>query len=357
MGQPAARIGDSTVHGGAVMAGLPTVLIGGMPAARMGDMHVCPMVTPAPAPVPHVGGPIMKGSTGVLIGGMPAARMGDMAVCTGPPDSIIMGCMTVLIGETMAGGGGGGGAGAGSGMGNAAKGALMSASIAGNTQVSEPENHTLDVSFVDKAGLPVGGLAYTMKWPDGTTSGGVLGGKIKRTGIPEGSYEITLRTITAAQWSKEEADVGDAVKLMVETVGFEKGEKVRFDIYIKDANYTDHLLESIESEINGNKAEVSWKLVVDEKYLKLCGEKKRYSQPFFFFRVTAAELSEMSSMLLYKDTIKVKVVNDEGKPVKNKKYKVHLPSGEVREGTLDSSGNANISGNVSPGQAKVIVSS
>lgn len=98
MSKPAARIGDSTAHGGVIVVGCPTVLIGGMPAARLGDMHVCPMVTPAVVPIPHVGGPITLGSATVLIGGMPAARMGDMATCVGPPDTIILGCMTVLIG-------------------------------------------------------------------------------------------------------------------------------------------------------------------------------------------------------------------------------------------------------------------
>ena len=65
-------------------------------AARVGDMHVCPMVT---GTVPHVGGPVMPpGEATVLIGGMPAARVGDMCTCTGPPDSIVMGSTTVLIG-------------------------------------------------------------------------------------------------------------------------------------------------------------------------------------------------------------------------------------------------------------------
>ena len=69
------------------------------PAARMGDMHTCPMVTPGTPPIPHVGGPITgPGCPTVLIGGKPAAVMGDMAVCTGPPDSIIIGSATVLIG-------------------------------------------------------------------------------------------------------------------------------------------------------------------------------------------------------------------------------------------------------------------
>lgn len=95
MSQPAARFGDSTAHGGVIVAGIPTVLIGNQPAARLTDMHTCPMLT---GPVPHVGGPITMGSATVLIGNLPAARMGDMATCTGPPDTIVSGCPTVLIG-------------------------------------------------------------------------------------------------------------------------------------------------------------------------------------------------------------------------------------------------------------------
>ncbi len=98
MSKPAARLGDPTAHGGVIVAGYPTVLIGGMPAARLGDMHVCPMLRPGLPPIPHVGGPVTLGSATVLIGGQPAARMGDLAVCTGPPDSIMSGCPTVLIG-------------------------------------------------------------------------------------------------------------------------------------------------------------------------------------------------------------------------------------------------------------------
>jgi len=65
-------------------------------AARISDMHTCPMST---GPVPHVGGPILPpGAPTVLIGGLPAACLGDMCVCVGPPDSIVMGSATVLIG-------------------------------------------------------------------------------------------------------------------------------------------------------------------------------------------------------------------------------------------------------------------
>lgn len=59
-------------------------------------MHVCPMVTGV---VPHVGGPILPaGCPTVLIGGVPAARVGDMLTCVGPPDTIAKGSATVMIG-------------------------------------------------------------------------------------------------------------------------------------------------------------------------------------------------------------------------------------------------------------------
>jgi uncharacterized Zn-binding protein involved in type VI secretion len=73
------------------------------PAARMGDMHTCPMVTPGTPPVPHVGGPILPpGCPTVLIGGQPAARVTDKCTCVGPPDAIAKGSPTVLIGNLMA---------------------------------------------------------------------------------------------------------------------------------------------------------------------------------------------------------------------------------------------------------------
>ncbi len=69
------------------------------PAATVGSMHVCPMLNPGTPPPPHVGGPVSgPGVPTVLIGGKPAAVMGDMCVCSGPPDTIAMGEATVLIG-------------------------------------------------------------------------------------------------------------------------------------------------------------------------------------------------------------------------------------------------------------------
>lgn len=71
----------------------------GPPAARITDMHVCPMVTGV---VPHVGGPIMLGCFTVLTVMLPQARVGDMAICVGPPDAIAMGSFTVMVGGMLA---------------------------------------------------------------------------------------------------------------------------------------------------------------------------------------------------------------------------------------------------------------
>jgi type VI secretion system secreted protein VgrG len=85
--------------------GFPTVIIGNMPASRIGDMHACPQVTVV---VPHFGGPFILGSFTVLTGFSPQSRVGDVLICVGPPDALAMGCPTVMVG--MAGGGMGFGA-------------------------------------------------------------------------------------------------------------------------------------------------------------------------------------------------------------------------------------------------------
>jgi uncharacterized Zn-binding protein involved in type VI secretion len=98
MGQPAARIGDMTSHGTPLTPGpgCPTVLIEGRPAWRaLSDVHTCPLIDGLK---PHVGGVVAAGSTTVLIGGLPAARMGDQVVEAGAPNAIAFGAATVLIG-------------------------------------------------------------------------------------------------------------------------------------------------------------------------------------------------------------------------------------------------------------------
>jgi len=98
VGAPAARSGDMTTHGTPLAPGpgCPTVLIGGLPAWRVGvDTHVCLLVDGVK---PHAGGTVAAGSTTVLIGGAPAARQGDLIVEAGAPNPIAIGAATVVIG-------------------------------------------------------------------------------------------------------------------------------------------------------------------------------------------------------------------------------------------------------------------
>jgi uncharacterized Zn-binding protein involved in type VI secretion len=89
---PAARVGDPTSHPGVVTGpGVPNVLIGGMPAAVMGDVHTCAF----PPPAVHPPTPMVLGSMTVLIGGKPALRVGDIAGCSA---QVVMGCLSVEFG-------------------------------------------------------------------------------------------------------------------------------------------------------------------------------------------------------------------------------------------------------------------
>ena len=98
MDRPAARVGDLTSHGTPLAPGpgCPTVLIGGKPAWRAtADVHACPLVDGAR---PHVGGAVAVGSATVRIGGLPAARQGDLVVEAGAPNAIVGGAPMVSIG-------------------------------------------------------------------------------------------------------------------------------------------------------------------------------------------------------------------------------------------------------------------
>lgn len=186
MGKPAARAGDMHVcpmvdglkpHvGGPVMPpGTPNVLIGGMPAATLGDMCTC-------ASAPDI---ITMGSSGVLIGGKPAARMGDMTAHGG---NIVLGCFTVLIGESGGGGGGGAGAGGGGGAGaggggkagakqskdNANSKALKDAAKNGDDKADKTNKEDFKAQFtlVDEAGKGKKDVKYEIRTADGKVHDG-----------------------------------------------------------------------------------------------------------------------------------------------------------------------------------------
>lgn len=192
----------------------------GKPAARIGDMHVCPMVDGVK---PHVGGPVTGPGPGtVLIGGQLAVTMGDMCTCVGPPDpivlgsagvmiggkpaarmgdmtshggNIILGCPTVLIGEVGSGGSGGG---SGGGMGGAMnalgagamkdllnKKALTEAAESGDGLAPRSDKEDLKAQFtlVDEAEKPIKGVKYEIKTSEGQKYMGKTDGSGKTENI------------------------------------------------------------------------------------------------------------------------------------------------------------------------------
>ncbi len=331
----AARMGDSCAHGGVIVAGCPTVLIENMPAARVGDMHVCPMVTPGTPPIPHVGGPIMPpGSPTVFIGGQPAARMGDMATCVGPPDSIVKGSATVMIG--MAGSGSGSGGGAGSSGAAAAKASAQNA-VGGSPEASTKEKNWLEYKLVDKAGNTVSGVDYKLTDTDKKESSSKVktDGRITRDALKEGSAELVLKKLFNAKWSKDLVKPGDKVELKVESEGLDDGEKINFSVWRRDIGAADVQVFAADVSLQGNKAKTEWSpLSINEK-----SDGKGFSCPsFYFISLSETGISVRSSLLYIEDTIEISLKDEDGTSRKNEEFFLYLPDGKIIQDKLDANG-------------------
>lgn len=336
MSFPAARLGDMTAHGGVIVLGFPMVLIGGMPAARVTDMHVCPMLT---GPVPHVGGPVTMGGNMVLIGGLPAARSTSLVTCVGPPDVITMGSPMVLIGD--AGGGAGGGGGGGGGAGNDAGTSASVTTSGGNTSTEGP--HWITFVFVDSGGTPISGVAYSFTDPDGVETQSRLSssGSVSWHGQVTGQGTVTLRDISNARWSQTEARVGDTVKLTADVEGYPPGTKATFDIYERDVVGADDFIISIEGQTQANKVEVEWEYQYIEDTDDIQTEEdvlKGYSAPEYYFIVKVEGQQVRSGLLRFRDYIEIELKDSDERPIAGEDYILYLSNGEVRKGKLDGKG-------------------
>lgn len=266
-GKPAARLTDMTAHGGSVVGpGVPTVMIGKMPAATMGDQHLCPMVTPGVPPIPHVGGPILLGSTGVFIGKKPAARVGDMAMCVGPPSQIILGCFTVMIGE----------AGSGSQAGSA--GAAAAASTQAPTGVKKveaikiekkeatpAESYQILASVKDEGGRPVAGVRYRIEDPDGAIIKGATSadGMVVHSGYTKkGSYKVTIVAFGEVKWSKEPVQIGSPVKITA-SIDADDGTVGQFFVSLVSNKGHRTYVDQITAKVSGRKLEGEWSMSIE----------------------------------------------------------------------------------------------
>ena len=209
MGMPAATITSLTAHGGTVVVGFPTVIINFMPASRIGDMHVCPMVTGV---VPHVGGPFVLGSMTVLTGFMPQSRVTDQLVCVGPPDVCVMGAMTVLVG--MAGAGGAGGAAAGIAAMGVPVPVITQSAPAGTPQSVMQYDGTINTS-TQASSLPP--IPLTQKgWPDLSPESTTTFQSVSPVTLPPGAQLFALADSQSNAvpnfWSTSPPQISDPTK-------------------------------------------------------------------------------------------------------------------------------------------------
>ena len=357
-GQPAATVGSLTAHGGVVTTGAPNVLINGQPAARQGDLHICPLCSPTP----HVGGPILNGVPSVLIAGQPMATVNSLATCASPAADVIMqGAPNVLVGPggplvefeagctvmfeprcTVEFGGPGASAGAA-----AAQGAQASAQAAqqGSIEATEEAEPAARIRYVDRGGEPISGPRYKHAGRGEETQSALrLHGEVRRSGkAGEGLQETTPYGVAGARWSKPEARVGEEVKIEAKAFGFEDGTSANVLIYRREGG-SDVLEAALDSEVSGGKVEAAWTYAYDEgayaaRRAAAAGEKLRVHMPVYVAKVHVHPETTATEALSFQDWIETNVTEERtGEPMAQARYRVRLASGEIRTGTTDAAG-------------------
>ena len=381
MGKPAARLGDLTAHGGAVTSGNPTVLVGGQPAATMGDLHVCPLCSPGP----HVGGPVLLGAPTVLIGGRPAARVGDQCVCAAPaPDVIVSGCPTVLIGAASGAGGAAATAAAAS-----AAGAAPRPGTPGTGTTARPLSPWVGVGYADAAGRPVAGWAYHAEGGADERDGAVgTGGQVWCDGLAEGgAVDVGLVGVYGCRWERGEARVGDPVGMSARCAGVADGELAHFEVW-RETQGAGGAVEreqvwEVMGEVRGGRVEAARPFVFawpeaeakggHEASVSPLGDsappalvdgdsapgysdpggRTLSSAPIYVTDVTVAgRWRAKGGKLTYQDWVEVRLLDESDRPRRDVEVTFYLSNGESRQERTDGRGVARIDG-VPPGHCEV----
>jgi len=200
------------------------------------------------------------------------------------------------------------------------------------------------MQFVDSAGNPVTGVHYTFTDPDGNESHGILrtDGTIRRDALSEGQCKVQLYNLSNAKWSKDNAEVGEKVKMTADVEGYEDGTPALFQVFKSDLKGADVVVDEVEAEVKGGKVEGEWEYVYEEEEEESeeVGEieQQGYSASEYYFGVIVGHCKERSGLLSYKDWIEIELKDEEDKPVANEVYILYLSNGEIRKGKLDGNG-------------------
>ena len=381
MGKPAARLGDMTAHGGVVTTGNPTVLIGGQPAATVGDLHACPLCSPGP----HVGGPVLLGAPTVLIGGRPAARVGDQCVCAAPaPDVIVSGSPNVLIGAA----GGVGGAAAAAAVASA-HGASLRPGTPGTGATARPLSPWVGVGYADPSGRPVAGWHYHAEGGADEREGAVgTGGQVWCDGLAGGgAVDVGLVGVYGCRWERGEARVGDPVGMSARCAGVADGELAHFEVW-REAQGAGGAVErakvwEVMGEVRGGRVEADAPFVFawdsaeesnmssseavspttvsepppspsDRGGAGASGNSGHGVSPVYVTEVSVGGVHRArSGALRFQDWIEIEFVDPDGRPVTNAPYVIALSDGSRRGGTTDGRGMARVD-SAPPGPYRIL---
>jgi len=366
MGQPAARQGDTTGHGGTIVQGEPTVLIEGRPAARQGDMHVCPACS---GTVPHAGGPITHGVPTILINGRPAARQADLCACNGPPDAIAAGAASVLLssggnpvqiggsggvtkiggsGPVVIGGGGPTGGGEGAGAGAAVQGAVAGAAVAESegAEPAERREHWIEFAFRDAAGAPVQGTPYRLEPPAGAADDGWLNGhgRVGRDAVPAGEGAATVRGVHTARWERDVVEPGTAVAVTATTSGYDDGTPATIRILEVRVRGSDVVDDEIDTEVRGDEIKAEWRYERPSSSALTSASEGPSQAPSTSplelraeVRVEGHPVPAHSGRLAVRDVLEGKVTDLEDEPRSGDAYRL-ARADRLRTGSVDRSG-------------------
>lgn len=177
------------------------------------------------------------------------------------------------------------------------------------------------------------------------------------------SINATGPTLQNMAWKSSEARRDEMVSLAAEFTGCKDGEKAVIEIFEFDHDGNHDFMEKIESSITGGKLETEWKFVYEEDTDDILTEEEakktggNYNPPEYFFTVKIGEQkwgdNQESKLLEFKDWIEVELQDEEGNPMANEPFELHLPDGSTEKGTLDEKGFARVE-SVPPGSVEVV---
>lgn len=302
------------------------------PAAVVGDMHICPMVT---GTVPHVGGSITgPGAPNILHNGKPAAVVGDLCTCVGPPDTIVQGHPAIF---------------------HNGKQAVCQGDMTAHGGMIAQGLPNIIHGFVTEPMKPYTTPVSEIPFPKISLTNKLLGNAKEAMANQEALKEVEQKDITVSnlQWKKDNKQISETflgteveVYAKVNGVDVQNGAFLPFRIYEKDGQGEDDFVTSVMGKIENNKIIIPWETIYmeDKDDIESAQElqAKEYTLPEYVVKYDNLNGETVeSNLLVIKDQLELEVIDEEtGEPLSETNFTIALPNGEMINGELDANGYA-----------------